>query len=377
MRKKIAVNTRILLKGKLEGMGWFAFETLKRITQQHPEHDFLFLFDRPYHQGFVFADNVTPLVLPPQARHPFLYLAWLELSIAYSLQKHKADLFLSPDGFLSLSSSVPQIPVIHDLNFEHYPDDVPFLTRKYYKTFFPRWAHKAARIATVSAFSRQDIISRYGIDADAIDVVYNGANEHYCPTSNEEQQQIRVQYANGAAYYVYIGSIHSRKNIVNMLKAFEDFKQQTALPIKLLLLGNKKWWTTEMEQTYLGMAHKHDVVFLGRQPDEVLHQVLAAALALVYVSRFEGFGIPILEAFYCDVPVITANVTAMPEVAGDAALLVDPFSVESIKDGMVKMAMDNSFRKELVLKAQTQRQKFTWQQSADNLWNCVTKVLES
>lgn len=377
MRKTIAVNTRLLLKDRLEGIGWFAYETLKRITKQHPEHDFLFFFDRPYSEEFIFADNVTPIILHPQARHPFLYFIWFELSVSIALRRQKADLFLSPDGFLSITSSKKQIAVIHDLGFEHYPADVPFLTRLYYQYFFPRWANKATRIASVSEFSKQDIIKRYCVDGGNIDVVYNGANETYGPIGELEKQATKEKYAQGQDYFVYIGSIHNRKNIVNMLRAFDDFRRETSSVMKFLLIGNKKWWTAEMEATYQQMIHKNDVLFLGRQPEQVLHHVLASAYALVYVSRFEGFGIPILEAFYCDTPVITSNVTSMPEVAGDSAILVDPLDVTSIKEGMQKMTKDENLRKSLIKKAQQQRQKFTWQKSADQLWECIAKALAS
>src|SRR5690606_7224010 len=116
---RIAVNTRLLLKGKLEGIGWFTYQTLERIVKQHPEHEFIFFFDRPYDRSFVFASNVTPVVLSPQARHPVLFYLWFELGIPRLLRKYKADLFLSPDGFSSLSTKVPTCLVIHDLAFEH------------------------------------------------------------------------------------------------------------------------------------------------------------------------------------------------------------------------------------------------------------------
>ncbi|HTN17210.1 MAG TPA: hypothetical protein VL092_05990, partial [Chitinophagaceae bacterium] len=119
---KIAVNTRLLLKGRLEGIGWFAYQTLKQLVHDHPEHEFIFIFDRPYDESFIFGDNVTPVVIGPPARHPVLFYLWLDWSVAFVLRKYKADVFLSPDGFTSLSTKVPSCLVIHDLAFEHYPE---------------------------------------------------------------------------------------------------------------------------------------------------------------------------------------------------------------------------------------------------------------
>ena len=153
---KIAVNTRLLLKNKMEGIGVHAFNVLKRITANHPEHQFLFLFDRKYDEEFIFSSNITPVVLYPQARHPFLYYWWFEYSVARILNWVKPDIFYSPDGYLSLNTKVPSIPVIHDLNYEHYPKDLPRLTSWYYRHYFPLFAARAERILTVSACSKQE-----------------------------------------------------------------------------------------------------------------------------------------------------------------------------------------------------------------------------
>lgn len=161
---KIAVNTRLLLRGKLEGMGWFSFETLKRLTQNHPEHQFIFIFDRPYAQEFIFSDNITPVVAGPPARHPFLFYIWFDFQIPRLLKKYQADLFLSPDGYLSLRTDIPQLAVIHDISFIHRPDDLPWLKRRYYNWFFPRFARKAKRIATVSNYSKEDIVRSFQIE---------------------------------------------------------------------------------------------------------------------------------------------------------------------------------------------------------------------
>ena len=149
---KIAVNTRLLLKNKLEGIGWFTYESLKRIVLSHPEHDFYFIFDRKYDDEFVFAKNVTPIVVGPPARHPLLHFIWYEISIPRVLKRINPDVFISPDAFLSLSSKYPDLIVIHDLNFEHFPEYMPWLWRSYYRYFTPRYAKKAKRIATVSEF---------------------------------------------------------------------------------------------------------------------------------------------------------------------------------------------------------------------------------
>ena len=161
---KIAVNTRFLLSGKLEGIGIYTQEIFKRVVQLMPEHEFFFLFDRAYSSAFIFEKNVTPIVVHPPARHPFLWYWWFGKSIPKVLQENNIDVFISPDGFASLNTSVPQIITIHDLGFEHFPEHVPFLVRKFYRYFTPKYCEKAAKILAVSEYTKQDIISTYNIE---------------------------------------------------------------------------------------------------------------------------------------------------------------------------------------------------------------------
>jgi len=371
----IAVNTRLLIRNKLEGIGWFTFESLKRITTQHPEHHFYFIFDRPYSNEFIFSENITPIVLYPQARHPLLFYMWFEYSLTSLLKKLQVDLFLSPDGYLSLKTDVKSLAVIHDLNFEHYPQDLPYLIRKYYHHYFPKFAAKSHRIATVSEFSKQDIINLYHIPADRIDVVYDGANEAYEPLSRELIQTVRNKYAGGSPYFIFIGSIHPRKNLANLFRAFDIFKKRSAANVKLMVVGEKKWWTREINNAFREMEHADEVIFTGRLTSEELRLILGASLALTYVSYFEGFGIPIVEAFRTHIPVITSNVTSMPEVTGDAGLFVDPLDPESIAEAMIKISADENLRRELIRKGDLRKDLFTWQKTADRLWDSIVKAI--
>ena len=373
---KIAVNTRLLLKDKLEGIGWFTAESLSRITKQHPEHEFIFLFDRPFDASFIFSSNITPLVIPPAARHPFLYYIWYEYMLPGALQKSGADLFLSPDGLLSLSTNVPSVVVIHDLNFEHYPQDLRWLLSKYYRYYLPRFAAHAARIATVSEFSRNDICSLYNISEEKIDVVYNGAGEQFIPLSKPEQALVKAQFSGGNDYFLYVGALHPRKNLTNLFKAFDHFKESDNNGMKLLVVGARYWWTDSIKNTYENLRYREDVLFTGRLSSADLRKVMASAFALTYVSYFEGFGIPLVEAFYCDTPVITSNITSMPEVAGDAAILVDPFNHLSISDAMLKLVKDPALRNQLIEKGRLRRTSFSWQKTSEKLWATCEKVIE-
>lgn len=371
----IAVNTRLLLKDKLEGIGWYTYETLKRITQSHPEHEFYFLFDRPYSKEFIFSDNVHPIVLGPQTRHPLLYYYWFEKSIPKVLRKIKADLFISPDGYLSLKTRVTSLAVMHDINFMHYPKWMPYLYHKYYQRFFPIFAKKASRIVTVSEYSKTDITKTFNINPDLIDVTYNGANSIYSSISEEEKPNTKNEFTDGCDYFIFVGALSPRKNIKNLLLAFDLFKLKTNSNIKLVIVGEQMFKNKKSEKVYQSLKSKKDVVFVGRKMPDELKKLYGSALALTFVPFFEGFGIPIVEAMNCETAVITSNVTSMPEVAKDAALLVDPSSVNSIAQAMKDIFEKPNLRSELIEKGKIRAKNFSWEKTAQGLWNSIEKLI--
>lgn len=372
---RIAVNTRLLLPGKLDGIGWFTAESVKRIVVSHPEHEFFFLFDRKPSPQFIFGPNVTPVVLCPQARHPILWHIFFEISVTWALRRYKIDLFLSPDGWMSLRTKVPTLTVIHDLNFEHSSDYLRPSHQRYMTRFFPRFAHKATRIATVSEFSKQDIVETYGVDSEKIDVVYDGAHSFYRPISDDEKRLIRQKYTDGKPFFIYVGTISRRKNLTNILLAFDKFKDaHRDSQQQLLVVGSRYWWQDELASAYDNMRHQSDVRFVGHAESNVLAQLMGASTALVYTSLFEGFGIPIIEAFCAETAVITSDVTSMPEVAGDAALLVDPLSVDAIADAMSRIEGDEALRASLIEKGRARKELFSWDRTATLLWDSLMKT---
>ena len=373
---RIAVNTRLLLKDKLEGIGWYTYETLSRIVKAHPEHDFYFIFDRPYSEEFIFAKNVTPIVLGPPTRHPILWYIWFELRLPKLLKKHNIDLFLSTDGFLSLTSKVPSVAVIHDVNFEHHPKDLKFTHSLFYRFFFKKYAHKAKRLVTVSEYSKSDISKFYGLSEAKIDVSLNGVNSLFHQIELTEQIKTRKQFSQGNDYFLFVGALHPRKNIKRLLMAFDLFKTETKSKNKLLIVGAKMWWNDELKEAFENLSHNEDVIFTGRKSLEDLQILYAAAQAFCFVPYFEGFGIPIIEAMRCGCPVITSNCTAMPEVAGEAALIVDPYNIEDIKNAMITIENDPKLRADLSEKGLIHSQKFNWKSTANVLWNSIEKVLQ-
>ncbi len=359
----------------MDGIGWFTYEVFSRMVKAHPEHEFHFIFDRDWSQEFIFAENVVPHKVGPQARHPILFYLWFEQSLPKLIADIKPDLFVSPDGFIPLNLDCKVLNVLHDINFYHNPEDFGWMVRNYYNRFVPRFAKAADRLATVSNFCKDDIATAYELSPDKIDVVYNGVNENYKPISEEKKQETRDKFTDGCPFVLFLGTIVPRKNLKNLMLGFDQFKKGDQDGFKLLVVGSKKYWTAELEKAYLSLTHKEDVVFLGYKMPEELRNITASATLLGFVSYFEGFGIPILEAMKCGVPVLSSNLTATKEIAADAACLVDPYQAEAIAQGIGQIIGDQNYRQGLIEKGHKRAAKFSWDKTAEELWNSMMKTL--
>lgn len=372
----IGINTRFLLTTKMEGFGWYTFEICKRLVAQHPEHQFVFFFDRPFDSKFIFGENVKGVIVSPPARHPILHAIWYEFSLKKALKKHKVDVLFSPDGYLSLRSKIPQIAVIHDINFEHYPKDLPFFSRTYLRYFFPKYAKKAAKIITVSNYSKADIQQKYGIEASKITVAWNGASELFKPISEELKSETKLNYSGGESYFIFVGAIHPRKNVQRLIDAFVTFKKTTGSSTKLLIVGASLWRDSGFNLN-LPEAIKSEIIFTGHLQLEELAKLMGSALALTYVPYFEGFGIPLLEAMQCGTPIIAGNLTSLPEVAGDAAIYCDPFNVAAISEKMILLEQSKELQQQLKEAGLKRSIDFSWDISAKIVWDEINLIIKN
>ena len=372
---RIAVNARFLVAGELEGYGYFTREVFFRLAQMHPEHQFIFLFDRELPDTLKLPVNVTAVVVKPAARHALSFRWWFDVKVPIALRKYKADVFISPDGFCSLTTSIPQVLVVHDLAFLHYPQFIPKAHLYFYKFHTGAFLRKANVVATVSAFSKTDIVNQYKIPADKIVIVGSAAKPIFKPVNWEEREKIKDMYAAGHEYFLFVGGIHPRKNLMNLLKAYSIFKKWQKSNMKLLVAGKKGWMSDDVFEKLKTYKYREEIILLNYLPEEELANVVAAAYAVVYPSFFEGFGVPILEAMNCEVPVLTSSAGSMPEVGGDAALYADPSTPQAIADNMKLIFKDEQLRSRLIEKGKLQAAKFSWNQTAIVMWQAVERAI--
>jgi len=371
----IAINCWVLRNKKPDGIGYFTIYAMVNLIQNHPDVHFQILCDKNFTEDYFDFKNVSKHPVFPALRHPLLYMWYMEIVVGSFLKKNKPDVFISADGFLNLSSQCRQIPIFHDINFEHNPKDLKLKNRLYYRFFFRKFAQKAIRIATISEYSKKDIAAFYKIAPDKIDNISGGIRSNFFPLEPSEIDETRKKWSNGKPYFFFVGSMHPRKNIKRLIEAFTLFKQNTGSDLKLLLAGSLLWSTTGIKDSYIKSAYKDDIIFTGRLTDTELQKVLGAAYALSFVPIFEGFGLPIVEAMQSGVPVICSNVTSMPEVAGEAALIVDPYNIESIAGGMEKLYKNNNLRNRLIELGHIRKKQFSWDKTAKLLWECIMKAV--
>ena len=377
----IAINTRLVVPGRLDGIGWFTLETVQRMVSAHPEHEFHLIFDRTPPADLFPGQHVEVHWMWPPARRPFLLDWWMDRSLPRLLKKIGADLFVSPDGFLSRRTSVPQVAVQHDLNFEHHPEWLPESVSKHYRWRFPDAAKRAVRLATVSEFSANDISERYQIPLDRIDVVYNGTGTAYRQplgvNSIQAASTIRRRLTNGQPFFVFIGTQHPRKNLEGLLGAFQRYREKGG-QWDLLLVGTPMWRRRRFNaKDILDSAPDEVAQHVHRSgwlPQADLAAVLAAAGALVFIPWFEGFGIPLIEAFSVGTPVIHGNRTSLPEVANEAGLAVDPSNIEEVAEAMQRMELEPALRENLIEKGKDRADDFSWDRTSELLWSCLVKA---
>ena len=374
---RVAINTRFLLPDKMEGFGWYTYEITKRLVEQHPDVTFILFFDRKYDPKFVFGENVIPVALKPQARHPILFKIWFNQSVKHALKKYKADIFLSPDGYLSLTTDVKQIAVMHDLNFIHNPQDLKPVMRKYYLTQFPKFAEKASHIITVSDYSKQDICSQYSVPQEDVTAIWNGVSEAFQPLKKDQIQTIRDKHSDGQPYFLFVGAIHPRKNVRRLIEAYAVYRENNPDSHMPLVIVGAELWTNAGMDIEISETLKRSIHFTGHVPLEELASLMGAAEIFAFVPYFEGFGIPLIEAMRCGTPILSGDRTSLPEVAGDAALYCDPFSVEDIASKMTELVNNESLRNELSAKGLERSKLFSWDIAAEKVWNVIKDQVDS
>lgn len=293
---------------------------------------------------------------------------WTHLRLAAELHQRPPDALFVPAHVLPLYCPVPAVVTVHDLGYLHYPAAHRSFDRRYLDWTTRRHTRVAQHIVADSLATKQDLVTHYGADPERVTVVYLGRDETLTRVTDKRLiNQVKRRYQINGDYLLYLGTLHPRKNLVRLVEAFQS-ALQTLPPSKalnLVIAGKKGWLYDKIFATVqtLGLADR--VIFTGFVADADKPALLSGALAYVFPSLYEGFGLPVLEAMSCGVPVLTSNVSSLPEVAGDAAILVDPHRSDDIADGLMQLAGNDELRYRLVGRGYEQVQNFSWNKAAN------------
>ncbi|MEP7236688.1 MAG: glycosyltransferase family 1 protein [Ferruginibacter sp.] len=369
----IAVNTRLRKDEQPEGYESFMFEILEHVTRKFPEHQFLYVFDKPYVANRNFAKNVTTIVAGPETGSSLRLQYWFNYKIPAVLRKHKADVFVSMEGICSLRTKKPQCLLITDLTFLQQPQLLKRSQVKFYKKLMPAFLAKAKTIATVSEFSRSVIIDQYKINTADVVVINPGINEIFKPVDWEEKELIKERYAEGKAYFLFSGDIDQRSNLINLLKAFSFFKKRQKSNMLLLIAGNADEGFKKELKNY---KFREEVKLLENLQTPELAKITAAAYALVYPVLYADLALPPLQAMQCGVPVVVSNTGSLPSICGEAALYVNPGDSQNIAENMMLVFKDEDKAKAMIQAGKAMLQQYQWDKSTDLLMQCILKCAE-
>ncbi len=275
-----------------------------------------------------------------------------------------ARLFHATEHLLLPFRRLPTVLTVHDLIFRHLPQHHKRLNRWYLNLAMPLYVRRATHLIAVSEATRRDLMAAYGVPAGKITVIYEAADPRFGPRDALEQQTVRANYGLPAAYFLYLGTIEPRKNLLRLLRAWEPLYLAGEAP-PLVIVGKRGWLSAPFFEAVERSAAREGIILTGYVLDDDLPALIAAATAFVFPSLYEGFGLPPLEAMACGTPVLCSNRSSLPEVVGEAALLFDPADEEAIRAAMRRILTDGALRESLRRRGLEQARRFSWRRTAE------------
>ena len=273
------------------------------------------------------------------------------------------DLFHATDHLLPRLTQVKTVFTLHDLIFRLYPEMHKPLNRWFLTLVMPRFLRAADAVIAVSEHTKRDAVRFYGLDEAKIHVIYEGVNPRFRPAPPEATAGVRHAYTLPENFILSLGTIEPRKNLTLLLEAYRILRDRGS-DLRLVIVGKKGWLYEGFFRRLRELGLEDKITFTGFVPDADLPAIYSAADLFVFPSLYEGFGLPVLEAMACGAPVVTSNSSSLPEVAGDAALLVDPTSVGDLAEAMNALMQNEDLQRTLKTKGPRQAAKFSWNKAA-------------
>ncbi len=344
----------------------YSLNLIRHLLISDTEHRYRLYFNHPP------PYNLQPVTCDLRIM-PFPRL-WTHLRLSWEMARRPPDVLFVPAHVLPIVHPRRSVVTIHDLGYLYYPEAHRPLDRLYLDLSTRYNARAAAHLIVDSLATKRDLVERYGTNSDKITVIHPGYDkETFQPVRDEGAiEAIKAKYGIASDYILFVGTLQPRKNLVRLIEAFASMQVGKYANLQLVIAGKKGWLYQEIFRQVEEFGLEDRVVFTGYVPEGDLPVLMSGARLFVFPSLYEGFGLPVLEAMACGVPVACSNVSSLPEVAGDAAVLVDPLDVEGMAVAIERVLGDEDLRGELIERGFEQAKKFSWEKCARE----TLKVLE-
>ncbi len=360
------------------GVGFYVLNLLKALADVDKD-DVFYVFSKKEDASLpdLAAENFRTIQCSTDNR--LLRLWWEQAVLPRHMAANKLDVFHSPHYTIPLKCRIPTVTTFHDMTFFSHPEVHERSKVVFFQRMIKLAADRASAIIAVSESTKNDAVKFLGLQEDRIDVVYEGVDvDFYRPLDETDGlEPVRAKYGLEKDFILFVGTLEPRKNITGVIEAFSRVVGGVKKEYNLVVAGTKGWNYQSVFELVQRLNIEREVVFTGYVPEEELPLLLNAASVFVYPSFYEGFGIPPLEAMACGTPVVTSNISSLPEVVGDAGILVDPNDPDAIADAIQRILSDDGLRRELAAKGVARAKLFSWQKAAGETLAIYRRVVES
>ncbi len=345
----------------------YSLHLIRELVARDSGHVFRLYFNQAP-QPELFSGDLDCRVMP----FPRL---WTHVRLSGEMAVSPPEVLLIPSHVLPLVHPQRSVTTIHDLGY-HYHPEAHTLSQNLYLRWSTRFnARSSMRVVADSEATRRDLVRLYGISSEKIVVIYPGRDESLAPVTNPQAlQTVRESYGISGPYFLHVGTLHPRKNLVRLVQAMSLAGSDLDPSLQLVLAGMKGWLYDDLLAEVRRQGLSDRVLLTGYLPGADLPAMMSGALAYVFPSLYEGFGLPVLEAMACGTPVICSSASSLPEVAGDAALFFGPLDVEELAEALVRVATDAHLRDDLVGRGFQQLRHFSWSRCAREVMEVLEEV---
>lgn len=365
----IAIDIREAVRSKKAGKGWYTHEIVNNLLASFPNDMFILYTDQPYPEWEHYK-NAVQKFFPPSPLH------W-HFKVLKDIREEKPDIYFAPTSYIIPSFAPKWLPVVvtvHDLVAWLFATRHHLKATVVERMTLPLAVKKISAFVAVSQNTKRDLQHFFQIPSEKIEVIPCGVGEQFQPLSAEQREEFRTDKKLPEKFILAVGTLEPRKNFVTLIKAFAEVVKRHS-EYSLIIVGGKGWYFEKIFETVKECELEDSVKFVGYVEDRDLPGYYNAATCLVFPSLYEGFGIPLLEAMKSGCPVITSNISSMPEVVEDAAILVAPASVKELAEAIESLITSPELRAELSQKGLIQSKKFSWKNSAHELRALFEKLV--